>query len=327
MDTEHQPTSTPDAAEGLPAADAPATPVDDYADFSRIFDELNALPEPTKDTNTSPVALEDAAKAKPEAAKPEEPTPVATEAETSAPVEEPAPEPASDTAAEDWEKKYKEFKAEADAYKATVEKDVAERTKAPPPERKPEPEPELYDKDEKEFLDQYGKDWPEVVKGEQLRRRAEYRQVAAHIFGEINRVYGPVLERAVATADQVADNTLLGTVRDAHPDYDVKMYDELTAWAGGLTGFKGKLAKEVIAQGEPQDVVDLIADFKRETGKSKPVVVAPAAKLAPKAVAPLTDAAKKAAKALGVVESKRSAVTQAADPNDFEAAWREATAQ
>jgi hypothetical protein len=189
----------------------------------------------------------------------------------------------------------------------------------------------VYSEDEAEFLSTYEKDWPDVSRGEALKRRAEYQQVVQHVFTEIARVYGPLIERGAAAAEVVADNATLAVVRQAHPDYDDAMYADIQKWAEGLTGTKKKVAMATIAEGDPEEVVDLVNEYKSSTGKAKakvtvatPAPAAPAAPATPK-VTEISSKAKQAAQAMSVVESKRTTPIQpAADLDDFEGAWAEA---
>lgn len=185
------------------------------------------------------------------------------------------------------------------------------------------PAPEVYSAEEKTFLDGYEKEWPDIVKGEALRRRAEYGQIIKHVFTEIHKAYGPLIERGVVAADNVAESNTLQFIRQTHTDYNDAMYDDLVVWAEGLTGYRQKLAKSTIEDGEPQDLVDLIAEFKTVTGRNKPKAVAGESDASK--VTELSPQAKKAAKAIGVVDTKRTAAApNAADPNDFDGGWAEA---
>jgi len=188
--------------------------------------------------------------------------------------------------------------------------------------------PPLYAADEQEFLTEYEKQWPDVIKGEALRRRKEYTQLVDHVFTEIARVYGPMAERGAVAADTLAENAALAVIQGTHGDYDDAMYDAVHDWVDkSLTGARQRIAKEIINTGEPTEVVELISEFKTATGRKAAPVVAGAPVVAPVTpkVTEISAAAKKAAKALGVVDSKRSApTTPQADASDFDAAWDEA---
>jgi len=220
-------------------------------------------------------------------------------------------------------------KPSEDDWKAKYDALVAERAKATPPkDEQPAPakdEPPIYSADEQTFLKDYEKEWPDVIRGESLRRRAEYRQLATHIFAEVNRVYGPVVQRALETADSFEGESALREIVQAHPDYTDELYEQVVTWTDSLKGYERSLAQGIIKEGSAQDVVDLITRYKELKG-IKPAAGGGTQPQPPKAsVTELPAAAKKAAKALGVVDSKRgTAAPSTPDANDFDAAWDEA---
>lgn len=301
-------------------------PVPDYDAMSSAFDELTA-PEPEKKPEDDPTSKVDTSagddKAEGEATPPEgeaappegEAAPPEGEAkppEGEAKPPEGAAPPTSE--GEDWEARFKELEAKVN--------------RQPEPQQKPPvetPPADIYAADEKEFLTAYEKDWPDVTKGEALKRRAEYAELVKHIFGEIARVYDPLVLRGAQAADTVAETNTLNAILAAHADYDDAMYNDVLKWAEGLTGTRKRIVEAVIAEGEPSELVELISDFKTATGR-KPRVVAGSAPAAPAAsVTELSAKAKQAAKALGVVDSKRTApVSGQPDPNDFDSAWEDA---
>jgi len=295
--------------------------VSDYDAMSSAFDELTApepsgKPEEGESTSVVDQAAADVKKETPEAPATETPaeTP-APEGEAKPPEGAEKPAETSTSENEDWEARFKELEA-----KVTKQPEPQQQEARPPVETPP---PDIYAADEKEFLATYEKDWPDVAKGEALRRRQEYGELVKHIFSEIARVYDPLVMRGAQAADTVAETTTLSAIRAAHADYDDAMYNDVLKWADGLTGTRKRVVDAVIAEGEPHELVELLTDFKSATGR-KPRVVAGAA--APAAgVTELSAKAKQAAKALGVVDSKRTApVTGQADPDDFDSAWNEA---
>ena len=306
----------------VPAVPAvPAEPENSYDAMSSVFDTL--LDPSTPEGETPPVEVTTPS-VDPKADFKTVPVPVEPKDDTP-PAETPPAEtpPAETPPAEDTELRDRLAALEA----KTATPPAAE---TPPPVETPPPDQgpprEIYALDEKEFLTAYQKEWPDVSKGEALLRRAEYQQLVTHIFNEVARVYGPLVERGVQAAETVGDTTTLAAIREVHNDYNDAMYEDVVGWADGLTGYRKKLAQGVIAEGEPQDVIDLISEYKSAKGLSKPkVVAASVATTAIPAVTELSATAKKAAKALGVVDSKRSAATpQGSDPDDFDGAWEEA---
>jgi hypothetical protein len=320
-----------DAAAANPAADATVTPpapdVTEYDAMSAAFDELVVEPDASSNKDEDPPA--------PSAAQPTTPTtPAATD-----PASQPAAGAATDessstsesgSAAEGAPQAETDYKALYEALKAKEQpqpQDSTDKVEQPKAPAAAEPPRDPYNEDEKKFLAQYETEWPDIVRGESLRRRSEYQQIVAHVFSEINKAYGPLIERGAAAAEQVAEQSTLSYITSKHADYDDQMYEDVVKWAGDLPGFKGTLARNVIENGEPQDVVDLITEFKTSTGRKPRVVAAaaPASAATPATPTELSAAAKKAARALGVVETKRTAAApNATDPDDFNSAWEEA---
>ncbi len=195
---------------------------------------------------------------------------------------------------------------------------VAEAAAAPTPSYTPE---------EQAVLAKYEADWPEIAKAEKLARRAEYQDVVAHIFAEVQRVYSPLLDyyQNRSGKDHYAE------IIDLVPDYST-VRDKAVAWATAETqpAYLKAAFEKVIAEGSPADVADMVGRFKAATNYAAPAgtVVAPASGAAPvKTVAPLSEPAKKAAANLSVVKTSRSVQSEGADPNDFDAAFAEATAR
>jgi hypothetical protein len=309
----------------MPPIDTPATPEtpaaapeNSYDAMSSVFDSLvePASTEKVETPSETPPAEVKAETPPEEPAKVEEPP---KEGEEAPKAEEP---PKEDAEGAELKKRLDALEAKT---KTPTEVETLPPVEATPPDDK-QPPREVYSPEEKTFLAEYQKEWPDVTKGEALLRRVEYQQLVAHVFSEIARVYGPMVERGVQAAETVGDTATLVAIREVHNDYNDAMYDAVVEWAEGLTGYRQKLAKGVIAEGEPQDVIDLISEYKSAKGLNKPKVVT-ATPVAPQAVTELSATAKKAAKALGVVDSKRTAVTPGSDPNDFDAAWDEAVSK
>jgi hypothetical protein len=309
-----------------PNKSALTDPAASYDEMSSVFDSL--LGSTPKDEVTAEGDAPAATTPAEGEAKPDAATAPAGGIEEPKAEEPKAEEPKAE------EPKAEEPKSEEDELRSRLDK-LEQRTseKAPPPETPPEDvrpatrqePPESYNAEEKTFLADYEKEWPDVSRGEALKRRAEYQRVVEYVFSEIARVYGPLIERGASAADTVAETAALTAIRSAHNDYDDAMYESVVAWANDLPGYRKKVALGVIEEGEPQDVIDLISEFKTAKGLNKPKVVAGTDVPAKPAVTELPAAAKKAAQALGVVDSKRSAVApNAEDPSDFDSAWAEA---
>jgi hypothetical protein len=307
-----------------PATTPPATPENPYDAMASVFDELTT-PEPpaNPDEETSSTTEVDEAAAAAKAAgetPPAEGAPAEGEASATPPAE--TTPPAEETPpADDWKAKYEALQAE---------RAQPPKAETPPPAETPpaaQPAPDLYTPEETAAIADYEKEWSEVSRGEALKRRGEYAQIVNHIFSEITRTFGPLIERGAAAADTVAETAALTIIQRAHTDYDDAMYEAVVDWADKLPGTRKRIAQAIIEEGDPSEVVDLLTEFKTSTGRNKPRVVAGDAATPPAApvVTELSAKAKQAAKAMSVVDSKRTTPAPvAADPDDFDAAWDEA---
>ena len=84
-------------------------------------------------------------------------------------------------------------------------------------------------------------------------------------------------------------------------------------------------AKETMKSGTPEEVSQLVSEYKKLHPASATAAPAAAEHATPEKTE-LSAAAKKAESKLTVVDSKRTAPVTAVDQNDFDGAWKEATA-
>lgn len=180
----------------------------------------------------------------------------------------------------------------------------------PEPTTAKQSEPPLFSADEEAFLKTYEEEWPDVAKAEALRRRAEYRQLLSYVFQEVAKEFRPIME----TVNVLSERTHLSDLQTAVTDYgDVR--DKVIAWVDTQPAYLQAAYKHVITSGTVEEVADLVDRYKREAGVTqKPAPVS-------QAKTELPPATRQAAAELAPVSSKRSAVVQASDPNDFEAAF------
>jgi hypothetical protein len=298
---------------------APAAPLPTgeamEAEFDRVFASLTSdeQAETATETKTEPETAEKSTETAAEEPKTEaktEETPP-SEAETEAKSEETSEEI-------DWKARFDALQAEVEALKSPKTPPEPQKQAETPQKQAETAQQQGYkfSDDETSTVKQYEEDWPEIAKAEAIRRRADMYNAVAYVFAEINKAYGPLLERAAQTAEIVDDQTVLSELRARHPDYDA-VYDKVVAWTDTLPVAFKRAAKQVVQAGTVDEVTDLISTYKQAVGKVETPKPADATNL--------SDAAKKAAKALSVVSSKRSAVTAEDDPNDFEGAWKRAT--
>jgi hypothetical protein len=245
-----------------PAEPSPPAVENSYDAMSGVFDGL-MTPETTPELNDdgSPKVPVETPPADPLRGEPAPPA----DAGVAPPADPPEVVPPV-TQEVDWKAKFEALEAERAAAPAPapVATPAAPAAPAAPP---------LYNDTETSFLTEYDKDYPDIIRGEALKRRGEYRALVDHIFTEIVKEYGPLIQRGAAAADTVAETTALSVIQGSHADYDDKMYDEVIDWADGLTGTRRRIAQSIIEEGNPLEVVDLITEFKSATGR-KPIVVA-----------------------------------------------------
>lgn len=315
--------------EGAPAAGVAAAEPDA---FSSAFDDL-----------TAPAAAEPEAKVEPEAkpaaeAKPAEPDAAAAAAAAAATTEGKTPEEIAAAEAAANEGKTPEEIAAAAAAKvepkpepkpAATADDILKGIEAlmnkPAPEAKPGAEPKageeapLYNDEETAFLGEYDKEWGDVVKGEALKRRAEYKELLNYVFTQVANFVKPIQDMT----DSLATRTHLTDIETKIPDYSDALREEVTTWVKTQPAYLQTAYNQVINEGTVDEVKDLVDRYRGATGKAAPAAAAAEPKPAGKDNE-LSGDAKKAAAALAPVESKRSGIQAPGDPADFDDAWKQA---
>jgi hypothetical protein len=180
---------------------------------------------------------------------------------------------------------------------------------------------------EKDAIEKLEKDWPEAKQAmDVILKHREHgmkklitttlQQVLEHVYKDI----GVLRNSAVQTEEQ----RHFAALEKAHADLDDILppgkedSGPLKAWIDQQPSlYKGRL-EQVYNEGTTAEMIELISTFKQATGKG--------AKEADKESAAEAEKAKKAA-AMSAVPSKRTVVrTAQPDPNNFDAAFDEATA-
>jgi hypothetical protein len=272
-------------------------------DFSAAFDRLAELGEKTpEDSQTAPAAQTEQPAEEPPAAEPPAEEPPAAEP--------PAEEPPAEEPAEVTEPQMSDD--ELLAKFAEMVRQPAQKEPEPQPAPAATDTPTIYTADEQKFLSDYEKDWPDVARAESLRRRAEYRDLVGYVFAEIAKEFGPL----VGNVQTVLERTHLQDIHEKVEDYD-NVRDKVVSWVDKQPNYLQAAYKHVIHQGTPDEIADLVSRYKREAG------VAQTPSTTRRAETELPQATKQAAASLAPVSSKRSAVIQGSDPNDFEGAFSE----
>ena len=196
---------------------------------------------------------------------------------------------------------------------------LAERlapTEQPKPQPQPQPEPqEVYTAEEKAVLAKYVEEYPEIAAAERLSRRQEYQTIIAYTLNEVVGMIAPVMR---AQQDMLAERHLQN-LQTGIPDYSDELVDKVAEWADKQPSYLRKAYLDVIQNGDDQDVKDLVARYKAETGT--PQMQKPAAPAAPAAKPELPAQAKKAAAALAPVRSQRSGGAPQVQPTGFDDAF------
>jgi hypothetical protein len=175
-------------------------------------------------------------------------------------------------------------------------------------------EPDIYTPEERQLLESYQKDWPDVARAEQLARRAEYRQLVGYVFEEISKHLRPIAE----TVEVLSTRTHLADLQSKVGDYD-QVRDRVVEWVAKQPAYLQTAYNHVIEQGTVEEVADLIERFKRESGATAQGNMG---QTQPRQKTPeLPPATKKAAAALAPVGSKRAPVSPTLDLGNFEEAF------
>lgn len=289
-----------------------------HDEFSQAFADLAAnLKEPGTPASTTASAE---GTPTPTPAPTPSPTPAPTPSPTPAPVETPTPTPAPVETPTPTPAPVDDVAARLAAAEAELEK---LRNPTPTPSPTPAPvESPLYSAEEQALLDGYMKDWDTVAKGEELRRRAEYRQLVGYVFEQVNARYGHVLQYVEARSpkDQYTD------IKSLVQDYD-QVRDPAIEWAMKQPPLMKATYERVIKEGTPEEVRELIDTFKKATGQAATPTPTPAVTPTATGMTPATaanDTATEAAKAaLKPVATQRTEPAQPADPNNFDDAFKE----
>ena len=317
--------------EATPAAAAPAEPAPAAAAAPAA-----AEPAPAAAAPVEPAAAAAAAPATtPAAGEPAAPTAAAPSGEPAAPAAaaaapvEPAPtltpnDPAAFAAAV--------AAAVAAAKPAEPPAVAAPAAPAAPAEEPPITIDQFLTDDDKKILGDYDKEWGEVSKAEAIRRRAEMQVLQAQTFRELGKVLAPIVQ----TLQQSQVTSHFATIRTAHADFDTVL-PNVREWVAKQPSLYRPALERVLNQGTATEVVELVGAYKQAVGQTGAVPAVPASSVPPATAAPATAPVVQAAQpstkpapsaaavaATAAVVSQRSNNQSAADPNDFDAALREA---
>ncbi len=179
----------------------------------------------------------------------------------------------------------------------------------------PAPAPEIFTPEEKTALTQYEADYPDVARGESIKRRGEYMQLTNYMFEEFAKHLKPLMEQVQV----LSEKTHFADLRTEIPDYDQVSREKIVDWVATQPAYLQVAYNHVIQNGDTSEVKDLLTRYRQATG------VVPGASAPPTAPAKkdteLPSATKQAVASLAPVSSKRSAVTANIASDDFEGAF------
>lgn len=317
---------------------APEAPKVD--DFTAVFDALNKLGDsaPPADLTSKPAeaaAAVDAALAeadKKPAAKPETPAnPVVSDGNAT-----------DDELPEDDKAKAERETAEAEAAAAEAKKQTQPRQtqeqqvdddeilrrlgrliKEPPAERQPAQQqtPQIqfgYNDEERQLVDEYEKEWPDVARAEATKRALEYKLLTQHIFTEVVKMVAPLVEGQRV----LMDRTQLADLQASVENYDEKLVNDVAEWVKTQPAYLQTAYTHVMREGTVDEVKDLVDRYRASTGTPAPKQEGQT-ETKPSG-SELPTPAKQAAARLAPVSTKRSAPVQAPSKDDFDGAFAEA---
>ena len=225
-----------------------------------------------------------------------------------------------------------------EAIKGLVPKAPVEDKK--PDDKKPEilPEPELYQytEDEKKVIESYAKEWDDHDRAWTIREKKLTHDLTARLSHQFTQALGTVLQQieqglapVIQSQVESAEERHFSAIRKAHSDFDA-VKPEVQAWIKTQPKYLQPHLQKTYDEGETDDVIELVTNFKTATGRPQPQV--PGAQPSSKGAAPKKDAVPthKAAE-LAPVDSKRTSVeagsSGAKDMADYDGGFEEALAR
>jgi hypothetical protein len=134
----------------------------------------------------------------------------------------------------------------------------------------------------------------------------------AFVFQQVGKQLEPIIQ----TIDTLATRAQYADITSVNPDYD-DIRDGVTSWVEDQPAYLQTAYKQVMQSGTAEEVNDLLTRYRENTG-----IKPKAGGTTRKKNAEPSETAKKAAKSMAPVSTKRSAVPQGDDPNDFDAAFK-----
>lgn len=183
----------------------------------------------------------------------------------------------------------------------------------------------------------FEKDFPQEYAAMQTRLKQERQAMSAEIYNVVQAGLAQIDKRIKPIEESVAAQTPLvhataveqavNAITAAHKDYEA-IHPQLKPWIDKLPAYKRAAVQAVYVSGSAQDVIDMITDFKKDTGlvEATPVVGTVVEQPKPKP----KGASKEEIEAGAPVGSRRTAPKSGGgepDKNDFDGAFEEAAGE
>ena len=179
--------------------------------------------------------------------------------------------------------------------------------------------------EEKAALEKFKADFPGEYVAVEAQFKAQKQTFNAQVYEAVQNILKQVAPRLASveqTAEAGAIERHVTALHAAHADYDA-VVPKVAEWIKTLPAYAQVGAQAVFDGGTTQEVIDLVADFKKANNMTTLTPPVPPAPPAPPAN-PNPDGAE-----LAPVSSRRPVTTPKgqADPNDFDGAFAEAAAE
>jgi hypothetical protein len=190
-----------------------------------------------------------------------------------------------------------------------------------------EPEPAaakvepLFTPEQEARLEELRSNWSEVNELLELQSKAQSDVIAKQVAEQVAAIKRE-MEAKIRPVEQVAAQTAQDKyndiVKSVHPEvFDPKVGQQLgkdlVGWIESQPGYLKQAYIAAYNSTDPQDAIDLLARFKKESGKYT----------ASKAPAPVDEVKQQRLKKMQQPASRPSSASEAADPSDFDGGFKE----
>jgi hypothetical protein len=168
-------------------------------------------------------------------------------------------------------------------------------------------------------LAKFKADFPNEYDAVEARLKSVDQTINARVYAAVQDMIKQVAPRLTAVETDTSQNAMerhVTALHTAHPDYDAVIV-KVPDWIKTQPAYIQPALQRVYDQGTTQDVIAMVADYKKATGAPAPAAPPPAAPDKPADADDLTPVASKR-----TITSPKGAV----DKSDYEGAWVELSA-